>query len=164
MAAGHLRDVEAAQTAADGFNAMVEATKKSDKPHQAKYMANNHDEAQAWLAFAQGKNDDALRLLRAVADKQDKVGKGETETPAREMLADMLLELHQPVPALDAYETVLKIAPNRFNALYGAAAAAEMAGDSGKAKSYYSKLRENCPPQADRQELQKARMVAAESR
>jgi hypothetical protein len=92
VAAGHLRDAGAAQTAADQFNAMLEATNKSDKSHEAKYMANNHDEVQAWLAFAQGKNDDALRLLRAVADKQDKVGKGETETPAREMLADMLLE------------------------------------------------------------------------
>jgi hypothetical protein len=72
VAAGHLRDAAAAQTAADQFSAMVEATEKSDKAHEAKYMANNHDETQAWLAFAQGKNDEALRLLRAVADKQDK--------------------------------------------------------------------------------------------
>jgi tetratricopeptide (TPR) repeat protein len=79
------------------------------------------------------------------------------------MLADMLLELHQPAPALVEYEAELKIVPNRFNALYGAAAAAEMSGDAGKAKSYYSKLREICPPQADRQELQKAKMVAAGS-
>jgi hypothetical protein len=53
--------------------------------------------------------------------------------------------------------------PNRFNALYGAAAAAEMAGDAGKAKNYYGKLREICPPQADREELQKAKMAAAGS-
>jgi tetratricopeptide (TPR) repeat protein len=79
------------------------------------------------------------------------------------MLADMLLELHQPALALTEYEAVLKLAPNRFNALYGAASASGMAGDSGKAKSYYSKLRDICPQQADREELQRARAVAAGS-
>jgi hypothetical protein len=38
-----------------------------------------------------------------------------------------------------------------------------MAGDAGKAKSYYSKLRDNCPPQADREELQKVKVAAAGS-
>ncbi len=53
----------------------------------AEYMTTNGDEARAWLAFAEGKNDEALRLLGSVADKQDIVGKGEVELPAREMLA-----------------------------------------------------------------------------
>ena len=86
---------------------------------------------------------------------------GGFNVPAREMLADMLFEQHQPAPALAEYESELKITPNRFNALYGAATAADMAGDSNKAKSYYSKLREICPPQADREELQKMKIVAA---
>jgi tetratricopeptide (TPR) repeat protein len=79
------------------------------------------------------------------------------------MLADMLLELHRPAQALAEYEAVLKVAPNRFNELYGAAAAAAQAGDSGKARTYYTRLRENCPPQADREELQRAKMAAAGS-
>ncbi|HEY2914994.1 MAG TPA: hypothetical protein VGK21_16630, partial [Candidatus Angelobacter sp.] len=86
---------------------------------------------------------------------------GDFTVPAREMLADLLMELHQPAQALAEYESVLKISPNRFNDLYGAAAAAQLAGDSAKAKSYYSKLRENCPPAADRQELQSIKMAAA---
>ena len=85
------------------------------------------------------------------------------ELPAREMLADMLLELLQPGQALQEYESVLKLVPNRFNALYGAATAAEMAGDSGKAKNYYSHLRENCPSRADREELQHVKVMAAAS-
>lgn len=162
VAAGHLRDAAAAQTAADQFNAMVEATKKSDKSHEAKYMANNHDEAQAWLAFAQGKNDDALRLLRAVADKQDKVGKGETETPAREMLADMLLEMNRPQDALTEYEVALKTDPNRFNGLYGAARAAEMTQQKEKASGYYAQLIRNCQgSNSDREELAKAKTLVA---
>ena len=55
------------------------------------------------------------------------------------------------------------VGPVRSAAIQGAAAAAQMAGDSGKAKSYYSKLRDNCPPAADREELQKMKMSAAGS-
>jgi tetratricopeptide (TPR) repeat protein len=119
--------------------------------------------AEAWVDYVNGKHDKALKKMRSVADKQDQEDAGGFGVPAREMLADMLLELHQSAAALAEYEAVLKLVPNRFNALYGAAAAAEMAGDAGKAKSYYSKLRENCPPQADREELQKARIAAAGS-
>jgi tetratricopeptide (TPR) repeat protein len=162
VAAGHLRDTAAAQTAVDQFNAMIEATKKSDKAHEAKSMANNHDETQAWLAFAQGKNDDALRLLRAVADKQDKVGKGETETPAREMLADMLLEMNRSQDALVEYEIALKTDPNRFNGLYGAARAAEAAQQKEKAAGFYEQLIKNCAnSNSDRPELAQAKSLVA---
>jgi ribosome-binding factor A len=75
----------------------------------------------------------------------------------------MLLELHQPAQALAEYEAVLKIAPNRFNGLYGAVTAAEMSGDASKAKAYYSQLRENCAPQADREELQRVKVTAVGS-
>jgi tetratricopeptide (TPR) repeat protein len=69
--------------------------------------------------------------------------------------------MHQPAQALAEYESVLKISPNRFNDLYGAASAAQKAGESAKAKNYYSKLRDNCPQNADREELQKMKMAAA---
>jgi tetratricopeptide (TPR) repeat protein len=162
VAAGHLHDVAATQIASDQFNAMVEATEKSDKPHHAKGMTTNRDETQAWLSFAQGKNDDALRRLRAVADKQDKVGKGETETPAREMLADMLLEMNRPQDALVEYEVALKTDPNRFNGLYGAARAAEMTHQNGKASGYYAQLIKNCQDSnSDRVELAKAKTLVA---
>ncbi len=84
------------------------------------------DEVQAWLAFAEKKNDDAVKQMRAVADTQDKVGKAEVAIPAREMLADMLLETNQPEAALLEYEKAMKTDPNRFNELAGAARAAEL--------------------------------------
>lgn len=162
VAAGHLHDVVAAQTAAEQFNAMVEATKKSDKPYHAKGMTTNHDETKAWLAFAQGTNDEALKLLRSVADLQDNVGKGETETPAREMLADMLLEMNRPQEALVEYEVALKTDPNRFNGLYGAAHAAEMTHQNAKASGYYAQLVKNCQgSNSDRVELAKAKTLVA---
>lgn len=162
VAAGHLHNAVAAQTAADQFEAMLEATRKSDKPHNAKGMMNNHDETQAWLAFAQGKNDEALRMLRAVGDRQDKVGKGETETPAREMLAEMLLEMNRPQEALAEFEVSLKTDPNRFNGLYGAARAAEMTQQEEKAAGYYVQLLKSCQgSHSDRQELALAKATVA---
>jgi tetratricopeptide (TPR) repeat protein len=119
--------------------------------------------AEAWMDYVKGNRDKALKKLRSVADKQDNEDPGGFNVPAREMLADMLLEMRQPAQARAEYEAELKVVPNRFNALYGAAAAAEMAGDTGKAKSYFGKLREICPPQADREELQKVKMAAAGS-
>jgi tetratricopeptide (TPR) repeat protein len=120
-------------------------------------------EVEAWLAFAKGDDKKAVKLMRAAAEKQDKEDSGDFTVPAREMLADLLMELHQPKQALGEYESVLKVSPNRFNDLYGAAAAAQMAGDTAKAKSYYSKLREDCPQSADREELQRIRMASVGS-
>src|SRR5437016_10862979 len=96
IAAGHLRDAAAARDAIAHYEAMVEATRKGKEAHIAKYMDTGRDEARAWLAFAEGKNEEALRLLRPAADRQDAEGKGEVELPAREMLADMLLEMGRP--------------------------------------------------------------------
>src|SRR6476660_66003 len=81
-------------------------------------------EVEAWVAFAKSDNKKALKLMRSAADKQDQEDTGDFTVPAREMLADMLIELHQPAQALGEYESVLKMSPNRFNDLYGAAAAA----------------------------------------
>ena len=105
---------------------MVEAVKKSADAYLAEYMETDRDEIRAWIAFAEGNNDEAAKIMRAVADKQDAHGKGEVEIPAREMLADILRESNQPQQALAEYERSMKIDPNRFNGLYGAARAAQI--------------------------------------
>jgi uncharacterized protein HemY len=51
----------------------------------------------------------------------------------------------QPLEALTAYEAVLKTAPNRFNALYGAARAAEALGNETRARYYLQELSEISP-------------------
>ncbi len=92
MGSGHLKDAAAAKQDLANYDAMVEEVKKSQDAYMAQYMDTGRDEIRAWLAFADGKNDDAAKIMRAVADKQDAHGKGEVEIPAREMLADILLE------------------------------------------------------------------------
>jgi hypothetical protein len=140
IAAGHLRDTEAAAAAAKNVDEMVEATKKTPQAYYAKEMENGQKEARAWAMYAAGDVNGAATLLGQVADYQDKVGKGETELPAREMLADMLLEANRPADALRNYEISLKVDPNRFNGLNGAAQAAARAGKPALAQSYQAQL------------------------
>ena len=154
IAAGHLRDAIAARAAVDKYKALVEATRKSSKPFIAEYMNGPQDEAEAWALFAEGKNNEALRILRGAADRQDKVGKGEVEIPAREMLADMLFQMKRPQDALVEYEKSLRTDPNRFNGLYGAAQAAELSNQPQKAANYKAQLLKNrTGPDVDRPEL-----------
>ena len=163
VGAGHLRDVAAARHAVDQYNAMIEATRKSDKPFAVDGMSTNRDEAAAWLAFAEGQNEEAIGLLKSVADKQDAIGKGEVELPAREMLADMLLQLDKPEDALAQYEKSMKIDPNRFNALAGAAQAATLSHEPEKAATYYAALLKNCDGvSSDRPELVRAKALVAQ--
>jgi tetratricopeptide (TPR) repeat protein len=62
------------------------------------------------------------------------------DIPAREMLADMLLEFGHSEQALTEYETALKLSPNRLNGLYNAGRAAEANGNKRRAEFYYAAL------------------------
>ena len=162
VAAGHLHDAASAQDALKHYDELLEATRKSPRPYLADGLKNEHQLVQAWAAYAAGNSDDAVRRLRAVADDQDKVGKAETELPAREMLADMLLELQRPQEALTEYEISLRTDPNRFNGLYGAAQAAAQVQQKEKASTYYSQLLKNCEGiRSDRPELAQAKTLVA---
>jgi tetratricopeptide (TPR) repeat protein len=161
IAAARTGDLQAAE---ENYKNLKSAMKKQKRGRDTRLEDYRRQEVEAWVTFAKGDNKKAVKLMRAAADKQDQEDSGDFTVPAREMLADLLMELHQPAQALAEYEAVLKMSPNRFNDLYRAAAAAQLAGDSTKAKSYYSKLRENCPATADREELQKMKMAAAGSK
>ncbi len=97
--------------------------------------------ADGWIARAEGRNADAVRLLQSAADLEESMDKSPVTPgsiiPAREMLGDLLLELNQPAKALEAYERSLQDSPNRLNGLSGAARAAQLAGDRAKARQYY---------------------------
>ncbi len=116
----------------------------------------------AWIALKEGKTAEALRLQNEAVDLEDKTGKhpvtpGEV-LPARQLLADMLLQLNKPAKALAAYEADLKVHPNRFNSLYGAAFCSEKTGNEPKAAGYYHQLLTIAnSPGSNRPELQVAK-------
>lgn len=142
IADGHLHRAKEASADLASFDALVAEIKKGKDAYMADGTGAQIDrhEMLGWAAFAAGKSDEATKHMREAADLQDKVGQGEVDIPAREMLADMLLELHQPQQALAEYEVSLKLSPNRFNGLYNAGMAAEESGDKAKAEQFYAAL------------------------
>jgi tetratricopeptide (TPR) repeat protein len=104
----------------------------------------HHQMVAAWIAHAQGRHDEALQMLRAAADREDST-EMDPVTPAhvisaRQLLGDLLLVIHEPAQALQAFEAALKREPGRFWTLFGAARAADGGGDSAKTKTYYAQL------------------------
>ena len=114
-------------------------------------------EAEAWLAYAQGDFERAVEELSAAAEQEEKKGLESTTVPAREMLADLFMEIKKPREALEAYKAVLVEAPNRFDGLLGAARASVAIGDAAAARDYFAKLAAIADKSADRVELAEAR-------
>ena len=100
--------------------------------------------ATAWVLYAEGKYDEALKAMSAAADAEDKTEKHPVTPgvpkPARELYGVMLLERGMSNEALAAFEATLKKEPNRLGAYVGAAKAAEKSGDLNKARAYYEKI------------------------
>jgi predicted Zn-dependent protease len=104
----------------------------------------NHDMVAAWIAYTEGKSNEALQMLRLAADLEDSTEKDPVMPSfiisARQLLGELLLEMNNPQQALPAFEAALKEEPSRFWSLYGAARAAELSGDRAKAKAFYTQL------------------------
>jgi predicted Zn-dependent protease len=100
--------------------------------------------ATAWVLYAEGKCDDALRAMSAAADAEDATEKSPVTpgplTPARELYGFMLLDRGMVKEAVAAFEATMSKEPNRYNAFVGLAQAAQALGDTAKAKANYEKL------------------------
>jgi hypothetical protein len=164
IGAARIGDVEGARKATAKLAEAVAARAEDDKK-KGYYVPEDENiglsEAKGWLAYAEGKPDEAIQILRSAADRQKPRSLDSIAIPAREMLADLLLELKRPAEAVEEYKMALKNSPDRFDSLYGAARAAQLAGNSRDAQGYYAKLVAISAPTADRQELQEARVFIA---
>jgi tetratricopeptide (TPR) repeat protein len=142
IAAGHLHRPAEAKKDLAAYDALIEELRKGPHAYYAEGTGTKirRGEILAWSAYADGNTEEALKEMRQSADLQDKVGQGEVDIPAREMLADMLLEAKRPKEALVEYRQALKLSPNRFNGLYGAGMSAETTGDTAGARVYYAML------------------------
>jgi len=145
----------------------IEAIRKEfvaeKKTEYAEGVGEDYEEAEAWILHAEGEDVKAISMLRTLAYKADKLGEEPEGIPAREQLADILLEAKRPQQALAEYQTDLKLNPNRFNGLYGAARAAEAAGKQTDANEYYVLLLKICDgSNSTRPELNRARELVAQ--
>jgi len=116
---------------------------KQNNTYWSKQVDVQRLEVEAWMLQQSGKNDEAVKMMTAAADLEESMDKFAVTpgaiTPAREMLGQLLLQQKRPQDALVAFESVLKVAPKRFNALYGAANAAD-AGNASVARQYFQEL------------------------
>jgi len=162
----HTGNLEAARMEVLKLASLRDTLIQGNVSYWADQVDIQRETATAWITFAEGKREDALTQMRSAANHEDKTDKDNVTPgvilPARELLGEMLLELNQPVAAMVEFEATLHTAPNRFNAVAGAARAAKLSGNSEKARDYYGKLLSMCAhADGDRPELQHARSLLA---
>jgi hypothetical protein len=156
---------EAARAEIEQLRALHEKEVQAKDAYWTTQLDIQRQAADAWVLWADGKKDEALKALAAAAALEDTTEKSAITpgpiAPAHELLGEMLLEANRPADALKAFETNLKKEPNRFRSVYGAGRAAESAGDRAKARTYYAQLVKICERgDASRPELQHARESA----
>jgi tetratricopeptide (TPR) repeat protein len=140
----HTGDLDGARKAIARMRQLRDATKDPKFDYFKNHLDVQMQAASAWVAYGEGKKDEAIEMLRRSADAEDVLGKHPVSpgafVPIREQLGSVLLELGRPKDAQREFEAALKIYPGRFRGLYGAALAAEQTGDKENAGRYYARL------------------------
>jgi len=140
----HNGDLDGARRAIARMQQLRDATKEPKFDYFKSHLDQQMQAASAWVAAAEGKKKEAVDMLRQAADSEDILGKHPVSpgafVPIREQLGTLLLEMGKPTEAQREFEAALKIYPGRFRGLYGAARAAEQAGENEDANRYYTKL------------------------
>jgi tetratricopeptide (TPR) repeat protein len=160
------KHLDRAAEAEQALASLRDATAKRNNTYWANQVEVQRREVAAWISYANDKSVDAINTMKSAAELEESMDKHAVTpgavSPAREMLAELLMLDKHPQDALVEYEAVLKLAPNRFNALYGAATAADVAGNTPVATRYFQKLLEIGVGE-ERQELTTARKKVAVS-
>jgi tetratricopeptide (TPR) repeat protein len=137
-------NMKRAAQAEEALAGLRDATTKLNNTYWSKQVEVQRQEVIAWMAAQSGGEAQALAVMTGAADLEESMDKNAVTPgaiiPAREMLGQLLLAQKRPQDALAAYEAVLKVAPKRFNALYGAASAADAAGNTAVAHRYFQEL------------------------
>jgi hypothetical protein len=144
IGAARLGDHQRAREAADSLDAIRARLIATREAYWAEQVAIQHLSAAAWVAFARGRTDSALALLRQAATREDATEKAAVTpgplAPAREQLADMLYERKRYAEALVEYRTALTREQNRYRSLRGAMRAAAAVGDTAAEAEYREQL------------------------
>lgn len=140
----HTGNIVQARLELKAMNALYDTLSSQKDTYKMGQVQIQAKTVEAWILLTEGKKAEALKLMSDAADMEDNTEKHPVTPceviPARELLADMLLQMNKPEEALKNYEADLKVRPNRFNDLYGAAVAAEKSSFRKIAYSYYQKL------------------------
>jgi len=142
LGSAHTGNIEAAKAELKKLNELHDTLATQKDVYKATQVMIQVKIGEAWILFAEKKFDEALQIMTAASDLEDKTEKSPVTPgevlPAKELLADMLLQLNKPADALKAYEANLKTHPNRLNSLYNAVLAAAKSNNTER-KDYYQK-------------------------
>ena len=165
LGAAHTGDSAGAETEIAKLQSLTEKLAQAKDDYWAKQVEVQRLGASGILAHAQGNDKQAVELVRAAADldaSMDKHPATPAEVlPARELLADLLLELNDPAAALKEYEQSVSTERNRFRSILGIARSAKATGDAAKAREAYGKLVTLASADATRPELKEAKAFLA---
>ncbi|HUP24504.1 MAG TPA: hypothetical protein VNB06_16365 [Thermoanaerobaculia bacterium] len=158
-------DAAAARSDVARLRELREAMLAAKLDYWAGQTAFQIEAVEAWTALAENRRDDAVRLMRASAEAEARSDKHPVTpgnvAPSRELLGDMLLQLGDSAAAQAEYERSLRRDPNRFRAIYGAARAAEAAGNKKQARQHYARLLElTANRDTERRELAHAKKMS----
>jgi len=162
LGAARSGDVAEARRDLERLTALRDALTQAKNAYWAEQSEIQRLAVAAWIAKAEAKTDEALALMRQSADREDATEKHPVTPgalfPAREMLADMLVELGQPAAGLVEIERSQKSDPNRLLGLWVAGRAAELGGNQAKARQYYGQVLDLAKAaDGDRPEIKQAR-------
>jgi len=136
LGAAHLKNIDLARSELMSMKRCYDSLNSQKDDYKANQVAIGIKTAEAWISLAENKKENALQQMQQAADLEDKTEKSPVTPgevlPARQLLADMLLELNKPADALIAYEADLKKHPNRYNSLSGASNCREKLKKAGK--------------------------------
>jgi hypothetical protein len=148
LGAARSGDAAAAKKDMERLQVLRDALVATKQDYWAEQVEIQSRVVSAWVARAEGKNEEAVQLMRAAVEREDATDKHPVSpgpiVPARELLGEMLLEVQEPLQALQEFEHSMRMEPNRFNGLSGAARAARLAGEEEKARTYYAQLVSLC--------------------
>jgi tetratricopeptide (TPR) repeat protein len=166
LGAARTGNVAAAEKDVERLAALRDALTQAKNTYWADQVEVQRRAASGFVARAKGNPNEALTLLRSAAELEGSMDKHPVTpaavVPARELLGDLLLDLNRPADALKEYEVTLVAEPNRFRSLYGAARAAERAGDAVRARTNYTTLMSLCGnSDTERSELREAKAFLA---
>ena len=121
LGASHVGDLVKARIAIDSLGAIQKRLTASGEDYWAEQVSIERLAAQSWLDLVEHRTNDALTLMREAAKREDATEKSSVTpgplAPARELLGDMLLELHRPAEATAEYRATLEKEPNRRHSL-----------------------------------------------
>ncbi|MBE0599172.1 MAG: tetratricopeptide repeat protein [Desulfuromonadales bacterium] len=140
----HTGDLDRAIEAEGKMAELRERAKTAGDQHFATYIEIDRLILAGWMARAQNRPDEAIRLIRSAGELERTVDKHPVTPgallPPNEALGDLLTDLDRPSEALEAYRSSERIWPKRYNTLLGAARAATAAGDAKSARALYTAL------------------------